>query len=130
MYVYNSICVIMYVFTVCYYVVCCISVHVCRSRKGYNGWKFSTVQFWGEPPEGTWKVKILDTGVCMYCMCLCVLVYACMSVCLCWKVKILDTGVCMYCMCVCVLVYACMSVCLCSCVYTSVCVCLCVRMHV
>jgi proprotein convertase subtilisin/kexin type 7 len=32
------------------------------SVKGFKDWSFSSVQFWGEQPEGTWTVKIEDTG--------------------------------------------------------------------
>lgn len=29
-----------------------------ESRKGFHNWKFMSVQFWGEDPRGTWRMKI------------------------------------------------------------------------
>ncbi|CBY09403.1 unnamed protein product [Oikopleura dioica] len=31
-----------------------------RSAKGFQKWKFMSVHFWGEDPEGTWVLTILD----------------------------------------------------------------------
>jgi len=31
-----------------------------RSKEGLTNWRFNTVHFWGEPPEGNWHLIIID----------------------------------------------------------------------
>lgn len=33
-----------------------------NSGLGFNNWPFMTVHFWGEPPNGTWRLFINNTG--------------------------------------------------------------------
>lgn len=34
-----------------------------RSVEGFVDWTFSTVRCWGERPQGTWKIILMDTGI-------------------------------------------------------------------
>ena len=33
-----------------------------RSSDGFVDWTFSTVRCWGEKPEGTWQLIVIDNG--------------------------------------------------------------------
>ena len=33
-----------------------------RSREGFHDWTFSTVRYWGEQPQGVWRLHIFDKG--------------------------------------------------------------------
>ena len=34
-----------------------------RSSDGFVDWTFSTVRYWGERPQGTWKINVKDEGL-------------------------------------------------------------------